>query len=235
MKSNHYWRTILGILFLLVGGLAFLQTSGLLWFSKFSWVGMGLGILGFGGLIFLVFLLSSPTRRWWCSIPGFSLLGLSAGGALEILLPKAISGLWPGVAVLSGIALGFWVVYMIRPQAWWAIIPAGALSSVAAMAAAGAAAADEFVVTSIFFLGLAATFGLLAVLPTHKPMVWPWVPAGSLLLLALFFYLSAPDKADWVSLLWPGFLIVLGFFFLYQAISQHPDQEKIDSNEDNRT
>lgn len=235
MKPNNFWRITLGILFLLIGVWAFLQTSGLVWLVNFNWVGMLLGVIGISALVFLAFFLNSPIRQWWCSIPGFSLLGLSAGGILEFLQPNPVSSLWSGFAVLSGVALGFWAVYIIRQQAWWAIIPAGAVSSLAAMAAAGASGADEFVMASIFILGLAATFGLLAVLPTHKRMTWPWIPAGSLLLLALFFYLAAPEKLLWINLLWPGFLIVLGSFFLYRAFSYNPDQKTENSNKVNRT
>ena len=233
MKSGNFWRILAGFTFLLIGGLAFLQTSGLVRFGKISWLGMGLGVLGVSGLVFIAFMLTSPARRWWCSIPGFSLLGLSAGGVLEFLLPDATGSLWSGVTVLVGVALGFWVVYIIRPQAWWAIIPAGATSSFAAMAVAGGTAAGELITVSVFFLGLAATFGLLAVLPTYKHMVWPWIPAGSLLLLALFFYLAASEKNFWISLLWPGFLIVLGLFFLYRAFIVDPDQESENKNEVN--
>ena len=235
MKSGNFWRILAGFTFLLIGGLAFLQTSGLVSFGKPSWLGLGLAVLGVSGLVFIVVMLSSPTKRWWGSIPGFSLLGLTAGGVLEFLPPDAARGLWPGSAVFIGIALGFWVVYIVRPRAWWAIIPAGAISSLAAMIVVSGTAAGELITASVFFLGLAATFGLLAVLPTHKHLVWPWVPAGSLLLLALFFYLAASEKSFWISQLWPGFLIVLGLFFLVRALIGNSDEASKNTNEANKT
>lgn len=117
------FRIVFGILLILGGALALMQTMGYLTnATDIFWS----GIFVVAGLAFLTLLFDG---NWWAAFPGFTLVSL---GAL-ILLPPALEN-FGGAIFLGGIALSFWYVYFTgRTERWWALIPAGVLSSLAVM------------------------------------------------------------------------------------------------------
>jgi len=92
---------------------------------------------------------------------------LAAHGGL-VILATATTDLLSGPAFLGGVALAFWLVYTTprngRPRTAWALIPAGAVSTLAAVATV-----DELLPRwdeGIFFLlGMTATFTAVYLLP----------------------------------------------------------------------
>lgn len=92
---------------------------------------------------------------------------LAAHGGL-IVLASSTTDLLAGPAFLGGIALAFWLVYATardgRPRTGWALIPAGAVTTLAAVATV-----DELLPRwdeGIFFLlGMTATFTAVYLLP----------------------------------------------------------------------
>jgi hypothetical protein len=200
-------RLFLGILFLLLGLVALLSSLGYLSIEKYIWP----VLLAGGGLIFMVFFLSSRSN-WWAAIPGSILIAIGLTSALPWIAPGLDSKIG-GSLVLAGISLGFWLVYLRIPANWWAIIPAGVMLSIASMTLVNTDSGLE--TAGIFFIGLGLTFALVALLPgASLRMGWPWIPAGILLLMGFLFISSASKLA---SLVLPAAMIVGGLIMTFRA------------------
>lgn len=201
------WRLFAGgalILFgliALLGSLPGVHIGGIIWAAVF----------GVAGLAFL-FVLVSDKRQWWASFPGFVLLGIGVEIAIGDLTP-ALSHFAGGVSVLGGIFLAFLVVFLLNRTFWWALIPAGVMLSIILMILIEPISPDP---VWIFFLGLGATFGALALVPTagEKRMTWPLIPAAVMLIMGIAFMIGA---VGWAAYIWPGILIALGVFFVLRA------------------
>lgn len=189
---------ILGALLVIIGLVFLAQNFGLFGgLENLIWV----VLFGAGGLAFL-YVFAVNRENWWAIIPGFTLLGLAALIGLGDRL-----GALGGALFLGAIGLAFWVIYVLRRDFWWAIIPAGALTTLAVVAAT-ADRVDGMVVGGFLFLGLAATFGLLYLLPTPEGrMKWALIPAGILGIMGLLMILSLGGVINYVV---PIALILLG-------------------------
>jgi hypothetical protein len=206
-----YWRVVLGVFLLIIGVMALLQTLHILNLNGGFWPVFVAALFVLVGLAFLAALIQSRSN-WWAAIPGVTLLSIGALIGLNQVAP----GFDPygGSLVLGGIGLSFWLVYLMAPQNWWAIIPGGTMVTLAVVAGVGDVRGLD--AGGILFLGLAVTFGLLAILPTGgRKMNWPWIPAVVLLVLGVLVSFSAAGFANFV---WPVALILLGVFFLTRNI-----------------
>lgn len=193
-------RIIFGVLLIAGGVLALLQTMGYLKDASDMFWG---GVFVVAGLAFLALLTGG---HWWSAYPGFTLLAI---GTL-ILLPDRYEDLG-GMIFLGGIALSFWVTYLTSPrERWWALIPAGVLTTLAGMTLA-AQRLGGFETGGLFFLGLAITFLLVAALAGMK---WAYWPAGVLGLLGIFATLSMLDAMPY---LWAAALIAAGVFVIFRS------------------
>ncbi len=138
------------------------------------------GIFILAGLIFLiVFFLDH--EQWWALIPGFVMMGVGA----TILVGEYVHlrGMDLGGAVmLIFIALPFWIIYILKRDYWWALFPAGALTSIALMTLIPDTAGDLAV--AIMFFGWAGTFLLVYFLAQQKWAIWPSI---GLLVFAVSF------------------------------------------------
>ncbi len=192
-------RIVFGTLLLIGGGLALLQTMGYL--NNASDVFWG-GIFAALGLIFLSLLFGG---HWWSVFPGFTLLAI---GVL-ILLPDTLED-FGGLVFLGGIALSFWVTYATAPrERWWALIPAGVLTTLAGMTVAGERF-GEFETAGFFFLGLSLTFLLVAL---FAGMRWAYWPALALGVMAVLGLASLFEVANYI---WAVALIAAGGFLLFR-------------------
>lgn len=196
-------RIVFGFLLLTGGGLALLQALGYLQnASDIFWGGAFLAL----GLIFLALLFGG---HWWSVFPGFTLLAI---GAL-ILLPEPLDD-FGGAVFLGGIGLAFWVAYFTeRGERWWALIPAGVLTTLAGVTIASARF-GSFETGGFFFLGLAVTFLLVAVLADMRWAYWPALALGvigALLTASLF---------EIVNYVWAAGLIAGGAFLLYSYFAR---------------
>jgi hypothetical protein len=118
-----------------------------------------------------------------------------------------------GAVFLAMIGLGFWLVYAVKQEFWWAIIPGGALFTLAAVVLASMWAKDP-TPGAVFFFGLALTFGLLLLVPTADGhMGWPIFPAIACALLGVTVLFSASSAANYI---WPLALIAMGLWLLYR-------------------
>lgn len=207
-------RLVMGGLLVLAGLVMLLQNINVL---PPGWDLFWAFLFGVSGLAFLALFLDNA-ERWWALIPGFTLLSLGILIALQITAPSA-ARIWGGPIFLGGIGLSFWAIYLIRRDYWWAIIPGGALVTLAAVAAISELMGAREAGT-IFFVGLAITFGLVYLLPTPRGrMSWALIPAGLLLLIAI---LTATSLTFLSSVVWPIVLILGGLYLLFRAMRSRP-------------
>jgi hypothetical protein len=192
-------QIVFGLLLLTGGALALLQTMGYLKdASDVFWGGFFIAI----GLLFLSLLVGG---HWWGVFPGFTLFAI---GVL-IFLPDTMDE-FGGFIFLGGIAASFWITYVTSPrERWWALIPAGVLTTLAGMTIA-AERFGEFQTAGFFFLGLSATFLLVALLAGMRWAYWPALALGIMGVLGLA---SLFEIANYI---WAVALIAAGGFLLFQ-------------------
>lgn len=208
------WRVYLGVALLLLGGFGLLQSLGIFPAGGNLVALLFGGLFSLGGVAFLAVLFQNRAN-WWAAIPGVILLDLgllTAGGAL---LP-GLAARYGGVFFMAGLSFSFWLVVLVAPQNWWAIIPAGTLLTLAAII--GLEETTLLETGGVFFLGLALTFALVGLARVNgQRMSWPWIPAGVLLVLGILISLSA---AHLMNFIWPAALILAGLFLVIRALTQ---------------
>lgn len=202
MDTDKRSRTAIfwGVILVAAGAFLLTQTLGLVPTLSGDLVGAVFAIAG------LAVLISYPVlhTHWWTLIAGPTLLGL-AGAIL-------LTGDRGGSVFLGAIGLGFVLLAVTSAQRWWAVIPAGTLLTLALIALLSNAIGD--LSGALLFLGLAATFGVLAVIPVHgRLMRWPVYPALGLVVVGLL--IATAGAAG--SILWPLVLVALGLFLLVRA------------------
>ncbi|MCL6613643.1 MAG: hypothetical protein K6U03_03305 [Firmicutes bacterium] len=187
----------LGII-LLVANLGLLGGFALVWPLFFACL----------GAVFLAVFLEAPAN-WWAAIPGLALLGLAGLMGLEAMA-HPLAEKWGGSLFLAAIGLGFCLVYLARREEWWAIIPSGALFTLAAVAGLEETLPGEGA-GAVFFLGLGLTFLLVRFLPGPENRRWALYPASFLILAGLALGSAA---FRFFGYLWPALLIFMGFFLI---------------------
>ena len=199
-------RVLIGTLLILAGGLGILQAFGFL--EDASDIVWGLVFLAAGGVFLFLFASSFASGGWWAAFPGFVLAGI---GVL-ILLPDALDAIG-GAIFLGAIGLSFWAVYLTGRDRWWAIIPGGVLFTLAIVSALPDVLFGGVDTGGIFFLGLAATFLLVALLAN---MSWAYWPAGALAVFGFFLFFQS--QFDIFSYLVAGALILAGGFLIFRTM-----------------
>ncbi len=202
-------RVVGGLLLILFGGLALLQSLGIL---EGALTLLWALLFGAGGVLFLYTFFSDRTN-WWAIIPGFVLLGIFLLLGLDFVAPET-GGDWGGPIVVGGISLAFWIIYFTRRDQWWAVIPAGVMLTLTLVITLSNLW-KGFDPGGIFLLGLGVTFGLLALLPTPEGrMTWALIPAGVLLVIGLIVTVSV----EIVNYIWPSVLILAGLYLVYRVL-----------------
>lgn len=185
--------------YLLIAGGLFLIASNLglfEWMSQWVWAALLLVV----GVAFVYYYRTSP-QNWWSLIPGFALIAL----AVSILAGDSGGPLFVGI-----LGLGFAAVFASGKAHWWALIPAGVLATLAAVAYIDDVAAG-YDTAWIFFLGIAATFFLLGLLPKGVGgQRWALYPAIASLGLATVTIVTGKVS----ELVLPLMLVVVGAFML---------------------
>jgi hypothetical protein len=104
------------------------------------------------------------------------------------------------------------VIYIMHRRQWWALIPAGALISLAAVT--GWFGTTSTALGGGFFLvGLGLTFAIIQFLPTYRPQSnWPGIVGAALLVLGAA---SIGTGTYLGNLIWPIALIALGLFLAF--------------------
>lgn len=173
------------------------------------------GLFGVVGLLFLASVIIDR-EQWWALIPGFTLLGLSAIMLFNVFAPTLEKNL-SGPLLLGSIGLSFWLIYLLRREHWWAVIPGGALFTLAVVAwiPLNLPEVRGLETGGVFFLGLGFTFLLLGLLPTPQgKMWWPFIPGGILAVMGVLILLAYGSLLNMVG---PALLIVGGVLLLWRA------------------
>lgn len=149
------------------------------------------------------------TENWWGFIPGFTLLGLAVLIASADLLPR-FANQFGGTIFLGAVALGFVAILIVKPAFWWAVIPAGALATLALIAGIRD---GGMIQGGLFFAGIGATFAAVGLMPVGRKEKWPWIPAGICFVIGTLIMLGSGAFVDSVmGWIWAaGFLLVGGY------------------------
>lgn len=162
--------------------------------------------------VFLVVYLNNRTRIW-------ALIVAYATGVIGLAPLMAIGGrdaAYFGPIFLFAVALPFFIVYFRRTENWWAIIPAGALTAVAVVAALAISgwirgANEGGFANALLMGGLAVTF---AVVWLRHAKSWARVVTIVLAVVAvasIFF-------ATYSEIAWPAAIILVGAYLLFTAL-----------------
>jgi hypothetical protein len=201
---------ILGFLVLAAGVLLLIeavlpdQVPGVLW----------TGLLAAGSAAFW-YAFFAQRSWWWAAIPAGALLGAAIAPVME--LDPAGSGQWTEVPFLAALSTGFWAVYMHDHRRWWAVIPGGALLTLAVVTGVTDAVGGQ-VTGAILLFGLAVTFLLVAVLPSGRSRRWwAWIVAAALAVVALVVLLQTAELLVVLNYVWPLAVIGGGAYLLWSA------------------
>lgn len=205
LGSRNFWGGLL-----ILGGVGvLLQNLGLLEFGDLVW---SLVFALVGAIFFSIFL--QDRQQWWALIPGFTLVSIAALIAANRFFPQ-MADRWSGAFVLGGIGLSFLVIYLLDRHNWWSIIPAGVLSTLAAITIFEGLPGIN--TGGVLFLGFGLTFALVALLPTPDgKMNWAWIPAGVFLLMGLLM-IGFDERL--VNSIWPVALILVGLYMIFRNFS----------------
>jgi hypothetical protein len=203
-------RLLWGLVLVIGGVLLLLDTFGIFKGGLLFWTIVSIIV----GLLFLS-LYFTHRDNWWALIPGIIFLAISATIGLNLFLPGFIDSNLGGTIILGGIALSFLLVYLAERGNWWAIIPAGVMTTIAIVAVLDSNTSN-IASGGIFFLGLGITFALVAVLPTSVgQMRWAWIPAGILGLMGVLILIAEENLINYI---WPSALILAGLLLVIRSI-----------------
>jgi hypothetical protein len=210
MRRSIDARVVGGALLVGFGLLFFLQSLGYLHTvgSTFLW-----GVLfGAAGLVFLYVFLNDR-EQWWAVFPAMPLLGVASVLLLDALAPSLAESIG-GFVLLGLISLGFWMVYAVRREFWWAIIPGGVIATTAVIALlANIVPAAE--ITALLFLGIGVTFLVLYLLPRDRGgQVWAIIPGGILIFIATLTGIAFGTMARFF---WPLVFIAGGLLLILRG------------------
>jgi hypothetical protein len=205
-------RLTWGVLLIGAGTIFLLQNLNILPQSPMVW---GLAFAVGGGFFLLGFL--SNREYWWASFPAFTLLGLALIMLWDLLPTRVLRGDFTAAVFLGMLGLSFIAVYLRVPKHWWAIIPAGALLSIASVVTLQTVVRDPGPVEigGVLFIGMGFTFLLVWLLPSAGARrgwaIWPGIG------LLLFGGLIMAAATDMLGLLWPVVLILAGLLVILRG------------------
>ena len=184
-------------------------------------------IIGIALWFFVGFLINR--KHWWLLIPAYGLIIAAVETAINTMIEPSIlygensSSLLlafsSGAGIMFMLALPFFVVYFVSKKSWWALIPAGSLTSF------GLALLLQFLYSNhqnnsvgifagVLLLGLSITGALLWLRRKTQPTAWAIYPSIGLFVLAILAFifgngwntLSDQAKAIFFAILSAGLL-----------------------------
>lgn len=170
----------------------------------------------------LVLLFALGAYLWAWSKGRMPLAGRIALFAVVGVFAIPNAGRMAGVAALGYPAMAFALIYAADRRRWWPLLPAGVLGSLA-LVALSQELFPHWNPAPILFLGFAATFTLIYLLPTERGgQRWAIFPA----LLWILLTVVANDPGGTGSrLLLPAVLIGTGVFLLAWWRGDRPSRE----------
>jgi hypothetical protein len=210
--------TIWGAILIALGAFFLLQVTGI--FGVLSGLFWSLAFAAAGSVFLYVFLTGLHTR-WWAAIPGFTLLGLAATVFYDRFAPPFFADIG-GAVFLAAIGAGFIAIFFTNRNQWWAMIPGGALLSVAGVVVVSNSGLNFFNPGSVLFIGLGLTFGLLGLMSTYlnTNLRWAYIPAAVLLIMGVLIFTPFVGSLAW---LWPLALIGVGAYL----VLRRPDLQRM--------
>ena len=177
LESRILWGGLL-----IIGGVLFLlQNLGVFEFGDLFWA-----VLFFLAGLFFISLYRQNRANWWALIPGFALFGVGAQIAVDRLFPQ-ISDILGGLFVLGFAGLGFLVIYLLDRENWWAIIPAGVLTTIGGVLLTPTAVKGELI-GGLINLGIGLVFLILFLYGSLRLLPCCFIRFLLLLFLALAFF-----------------------------------------------
>jgi hypothetical protein len=209
-------RIVVSLFLILVGAAALLNTLGVvrlpvsLTGANVFW----LVVFGIAGIVFLAVFVTD-NANWWAIIPGLTMIGLAI--LVGDILPRNMENL--GAAIFMGLlALSFLIILLVRKANWWAIIPGGAILSVAVMIGFSNLVTGPALVAILFF-GMAITFVAVYLLPNPiMKMRWALYPAVALAVLGFIFLISSGSALNLVA---AAALVVVGVYIIARSVVRH--------------
>jgi hypothetical protein len=210
-------RIFFGAALILLGGLFLVQQLLHLQFHVGSVI-IAM-IFALAGLAFIYVLTNNTHENWWAAIPGMVLLGLGALIAASEFFPT-FARYFGGSLFLGAIGLAFLLVLLLRHEAWWAVIPAGVLFTLAAVAGISTTVGNGLVSGSLFFLGIGLTFAVIGLMPVGRLEKWPWIPAGICLVFGTLLMIGSGAMLNTIyGLIWPILLVLIGGFLIFRSVT----------------
>lgn len=201
--SGHWWAVIPALTLGSLGLLILLPQSVQ---NNYG----GAVFLGGIGLSFWYVYFSSRSERWWAVIPA----GVLSALAVMIVVAGRFEQFGPMI-FLGGVGFAFFMLYLTdRRERWWALIPGGVLTTLGGMTLAADRYGD-FQSGGFFFLGLSATFLLVAVL---AGMRWAYWPA---LVLGIMGLLGVASLFQFANYFWAAVLIAAGGFVILRTFRRN--------------
>jgi hypothetical protein len=209
-RSRNWWALIPG------GIMSFLAMTTLV-VDNVAGEWIGSLVLFLIGLSFLIVYLGNRTRTW-ALLVAYIMIVLSIAPALASFGGDAAA--YFGPVFLLAVGLPFFVVYFRDEKNWWAIIPAGVMTILAAIATFAIAGRITGELQGRF-VGAFLMFGLAVVFA----VVWlrhakPWAKIVTFALAA--FGLASIFFDTYTGIVWPLAIIVLGGYLLFTALRPKP-------------
>jgi len=209
-RARNWWALIPGglMLFLALTTLLVDNIGG-------EWVGSL--FLFLIGLSFLVVYFSNRTRTW-------ALLVAYILGVLSIAPAMASGGgdtaAYFGPVFLFAVALPFFLLYFRASENWWAIIPAGVMTTLTVLSAVAIAnlirnEAQGGYANALLMFGLALTFAVVWLRHAQE-----WAKAATIILAALS--VASVFFATYTEVFWPVAIILAGAYLLYNSTRLRP-------------
>ncbi len=203
LTNHQHWWALIPAYVLSVIGIIVLASMG----TQGEWIG-AFFLLAIALPFYVIYLRNKAFK--WALIPAFvlTILGIIAG------ISSTVQGEYVGVFFMWALALLFALIYWRSKENWWAQIPAGIFATIGLVVLLSTIISpetrQETLLNVLFFLGIAATFGLLWLQHGRYPVEWAKYPAvgfavGSLLVLLLG---SRPEIISAIA------LIVIGVWML---------------------
>ena len=205
-RTRNWWALIPGgvMLFLALTTLLVDNVGG-------EWIGsMFLFLIG---LSFLIVYLNNRTRTW-------ALLVAYILGVLGIAPAMASGGgdtaAYFGSVFLFAIALPFFILYFRSADKWWAIIPAGVMTTLSVIATLGIAGlirneSQGGYANALVMGGLAVTFAVVWLRHAKE-----WAKVATIVLAALA--VASVFFASYTEIFWPVAIILIGGYLLFTAM-----------------
>lgn len=209
-RARNWWALIPGavMLFLAMTTLLVDNVGG-------EWVGSL--FLFLTGLSFFVVYLNNRTHTW-------ALLVAYILGVLSLAPAMASGGgdtaAYFGSVFLFAVALPFFVLYFRSMENWWAIIPAGVMTTLAVIAGAAIAGwirneTQGVYANAVLMFGLAATFAVVWLRHARE-----WAKVATIILAALA--VASVFFASYTEIFWPVAIILAGAYLLFNSMRAKP-------------